>query len=351
MSDIATRPKPTPPTLAQMTGLWQRLLGLDEIGADDDFFDLGGDSLLALNLFHEIEVMTGRTLPITAIYDAPTPAKLLALLGEARPAPFSPLVLLKPGDDAPPLFIVHGIGGNVIELERLGRLVETARPVYAIQARGVDGGEPPLDDVAAMADYDLAAIRTRQPDGPYFLAGYSFGGLVALEIARRLRETGARVALLAFIDTFPHPHAFPGWLRQWMRFKVMIEASRTMPFRRALAFNLDRLLHPGAASAKNSFMLARLDADLVTQVERAVHDATFRALLKYRPAPYSGAIDFFRPSVSIFPIAPRRYWGGIVGGIKLHPVAGDHDGMLREDAASLAAALSRRLRSAATEEP
>ncbi|MGH6989248.1 MAG: alpha/beta fold hydrolase [Stellaceae bacterium] len=349
MSDIATNIKSSAPALPEMIALWRRLLGLEAIGPDDDFFDLGGDSLLALNLFHELEGLTGRTLPITAIYDAPTPAKLLALFGEATPAPapFSPLVLLKPGNDAAPLFILHGIGGNVIEIERFGRLIDTARPVYGVQARGVDGASPPFQTIAEMADYDLAAIRAVQPNGPYFLAGYSFGGLVALEMARRLGAAGEHVGLLALIDCFPHPDAFPKWLRQWVRVKVMVDAFRTMPIRQSIRFNLARLLHRGDAAARGGFMRARLDADVVTPVERRVYDASFHALSDYRPLPYPGAITFFRPAISIFPIAPRLYWGRRVGAIELQPVAGDHDGLMREDAASLAAALSRSLHIAA----
>jgi thioesterase domain-containing protein/acyl carrier protein len=350
MSEIASNPARTAPSLSEMLALWQRMLSLPAIGPDDDFFDLGGDSLLALNLFHELERTTGRQLPITAIYDAATPAKLLALLGTASAAPFSPLVLLKPGSDTPALHIVHGVGGNVIELERLGRLIDTARPVYGVQARGVDGGAAPFDTVAAMADYDLAAIRAIQPHGPYFLAGFSFGGLVALEMARRLGEAGERVAFLALIDSFPHPDAFPKWLRQLVRLRVTLHAFATMKPGAAIDFLIGRVLNPGVASSQSALMLANLDADNVTPALRAVFEATFRALVSYRPRRYPGAITFFRPAVSIFPIAPRRYWGKLVAALDLVPVAGDHDGMVREDAASLAAALSRRLRHVTGEE-
>jgi thioesterase domain-containing protein len=346
MSGIASNAMGTALSLSAMIALWQRLLCLAPIGADDDFFELGGDSLLALNLFHEIDRATGRLLPITAIYDAATPAKLMALLDEARPAPFSPLVLLKPGAAAPPLFILHGLGGNVIELERLGRLLDSAHPVYAVQALGVDGGAAPLDSVEAMADYDLAAIRERQPSGPYFLAGYSFGGLVALEIARRLGAAGERVALLGLVDAYPHPARFAKWVRHLVRARVALHAFRTMPPREAMGFVLARLVHPGAASARSALMLSNVSAETVTPALRAVYDSAFGALTRYEPRPYRGAIVFFRPAVSIFPIAPARVWGRLVDAIAIEKVAGNHDGMVREEAASLAAALSRVLRDA-----
>jgi thioesterase domain-containing protein/acyl carrier protein len=345
MSDVATDGNRAGLSLPEMIALWRRLLNLPSVGADDDFFDLGGDSLLALNLLQELERATGRALPITAIYDAATPAKLLDLVAGASHAAFSPLILLKHGDDGPPLFIVHGIGGNVIELEKLGRLIDTARPVYAIQARGVDGGAAPFDKVEDMAEYDLAAIRGTQPRGPYFLAGFSFGGLVAIEMARRLGEAGERVPFLALIDAFPHPGTFPKWLRQLVRARVAIDVFRAKPTREALRFVIERLARRGKAS-RGGLMLANLPEAGATPALRETYEAGFRALRDYRPRFYPGRVDFFRPAVSIFPVAPRLVWGKLLPGIELHAVGGDHSGMVRGAAASLADAISRALRAA-----
>jgi pimeloyl-ACP methyl ester carboxylesterase len=174
---------------------------------DSNFFDLGGDSLLAVGLLLEIERQFGRKFPITTIYDAPTIAEQADLLESGAAAGFSPLVLLKSGDGSKPLFIVHGIGGTVIELDALGKQIRTDSPVYAIQARGLDGAEAPIESVSEMAAFYLDAIRQVQPVGPYYLAGYSFGGLVALEMARSLGEKD--VALLLMIDSYALPTTWP----------------------------------------------------------------------------------------------------------------------------------------------
>ncbi|MGD0867506.1 MAG: phosphopantetheine-binding protein, partial [Rhizomicrobium sp.] len=127
--------------VAGLTDIWSRTLQTAPICPDSNFFDLGGDSLLAVGLLLEIERQFGRKFPITTIYDAPTIAEQADLLESEGEAGFSPLVLLKSGDGSKPLFIVHGIGGTVIELDALGKQIRTDSPVYAIQARGLDGAE------------------------------------------------------------------------------------------------------------------------------------------------------------------------------------------------------------------
>jgi acetoacetyl-CoA synthetase len=344
MSDLAFDIRPFKPvSLPAMSALWVRVLRLSPIGPDDDFFELGGDSLLALNLFHEIERVFGRALPITAIYDAPTPVRLVALLKGADPPAASPFALLKPGEGEA-LFIVHGIGGTVIELRALGRALDTARPVYGIQAKGVDGAAAPLDRMAAMVGHYLAAIRAVQPHGPYFLAGYSFGGLVAMELARQLERDGRDVALVGMIDSFAHPRTFPKLARALVRMKTALELFRTKPWREAAATLIGRVRGTGGELLPALFPEAE-----ATPALRKVHDSAFAALVDYTPRPYPGAVHFFRPRTSIFPIAPGSVWGELIGALTIHPVAGDHGSMVRSEVASLAAALSRELRRAGSE--
>lgn len=348
MIELQARPHraPNDPTsLRGMIASWERLLNIAPIAADDDFFDLGGDSLQALQLFHEIERATGRVLPITAIYEAATPARLLALLDASAPAPFSPLVQLKPGIGEP-LFIAHGIGGNVIELKKLGQSIVSPRPVYAIQAKGVDGSAEPLNDVAGMVAFYLPHLRALQPHGPYYLAGYSFGGMVAMELARRLQADGETVALVGFIDSFAHPDTFPKTVRQVIRLRSMLDAFRTMPFGAACRFILAKLKRRGDGGLASRQHEAGFAGNGNDAVARAVHEQAFVALTNYRPAPYVGEIEFFRPTASIFPVAPKRIWGKSLGRINVHNVPGNHSNMMREHAGDLAKALSLALRKA-----
>lgn len=124
-----------------------------------------------------------------------------------------PLVLLKTGRDGPALFIVTGLGGTAADVFSLARNMRCSNPVYALQARGLDGAEVPLEHVRDLAQYYLAAVQAQQPEGPYLLAGYSFGGLVALEMAQLLVQAGQRPALLAFLESYPHPRYWPRSVR------------------------------------------------------------------------------------------------------------------------------------------
>jgi len=156
---------------------------------------------------------------------------------------FTPLVLLKYGT-GDPLFIVHGLGGAVAELAPLGRLMPSLRPVYAIQARGVDGDEPPFDSLVDMANYYLDNLKDVQPRGPYLLAGYSFGGVVAFEMAQQLAKAGEKVALLAMLDSYTHPRSWPLDSRigvLWRRIANQASIAATVPARQTVAYIARRL--------------------------------------------------------------------------------------------------------------
>src|SRR5271156_3255568 len=167
-----------------LTPIWQRVLQLSPIQINDDFFDLGGDSSLALQLFTEIAQVCDRELPPVTIYQARTIAALAALLEQPTTPRFPTLVLLKPGANKPPVFLAHGLGGSVIDFFQPVRQIETDHPIYGMQARGIDGLEEPLERIEDMADFYLDAIKKVQPRGPYILVGYSLGGLVVLEMAQ-----------------------------------------------------------------------------------------------------------------------------------------------------------------------
>ena len=184
--------------------IWQRVLQRPSIDANDNFFDLGGDPSSAGRLFSEIAEVCGRDLPPVLIYLAPTIATLAAVLEKSDAPRLPPMLLLKAGTEYPPIFVAHGLGDTVFGLFQLVQKMESSRPIYGMQARGIDGSEEPFNSVEAMAQFHLDAMRKLQPHGPYFLIGYSLGGLVTLEIAQRLLAHGEKIALLALVDSYPH---------------------------------------------------------------------------------------------------------------------------------------------------
>ncbi len=180
------------------------VLGLERVGADDDFFALGGHSLLVVDLAQRIEDRLGERTTIRAVFEAPSPAALAELLEEGADGdPLDPLLPLRPHGTRPPLFCVHpglGIGWPYSGL--LGA-VEPDRPVHALQATGLtSAAEPSASFDELVGDY-LARIRSVQPTGPYHLLGWSYGGVVAQAMAARLQEQGEQVALLVLLDAYP----------------------------------------------------------------------------------------------------------------------------------------------------
>src|SRR5271168_2937309 len=205
-----------------LTTIWQRLLQHAPISPEDNFFDLGGDSSIAVELFNEVAKACGRELPPVTIYHAPSIAALAALLEQSRNPRLPSLVQLRPGTSHTPVFIAHGLGGSAMEFFQLVKHIDSAHPIYGMQARGTDGLDEPLDRIEAMAQFHLEAIREMQPRGPYFLVGYSLGGLVTLEMARRLTEKGESVALLALLESYPHRKFVS--LEQRLRLAVRVAA-------------------------------------------------------------------------------------------------------------------------------
>jgi acetoacetyl-CoA synthetase len=341
-------------TVRLLTAIWERQLQRSPIRPDENFFDLGGDSLLAITLFLEIGKATGRDLPITTIYEAPTIAELAATLERDAAPQFSPLVLMKAGDDdLPPVFIAHGLGGNVMEIFPLAKRVQSRQPIYAIQAKGVDGVGVPYERVEDMARFYLDAIRQVQPHGPYFLAGYSFGGLVVLEMAERLSEEGETIAFLGMLDTYPHPRFWPLACRIDVLARLAkrhAAALMDMAFGDVVPFLVKRFArlatYFGSRSVSSRNAATRRSPQPSLQL---VFDYADVAWTQYRPRSYGGNVTFLRAEICLrFPENPLAMWGKLVRKLDVHTVPGDHLGMVKEQVDGLASRLSACLREAAS---
>jgi thioesterase domain-containing protein/acyl carrier protein len=327
---------------ALLSNIWQRVLQVRDVEPDSNFFDLGGDSLLAISLLLTIERETGRKLPITAIYDAQTLAE------------FSPLVLLKPGRSGAPLFIFHGVGGTVIEFARLGKLIDIPGEVYAVQAQGVDGTLPPLDSVEGMAELYYGAIRKKQPTGPYWLCGYSFGGLLAVEVARLLKKAGEQVALLFLIDAYAHPITWPRKSRLKVRLRRAVNAfvgkllsprqTVQLLLARAAANREGRKTTPATVEerrARKQQWLLHRNPDLPPALLQT-RLTTDTALHRYRPTYYDGDIVFLKAKVPDpdFPDDPKHVWRRLARKLTLHVAPGSHLSIVSDQAEAVAARIN-----------
>jgi acetoacetyl-CoA synthetase len=304
--------------------IWQRVLQLPSIGVEDDFFELGGDSLLALQLFTEIGKACDRELPPVTIYQARTISALASLLEQPTAPRFPALVPLKPGSTQPPVFIAHGLGGSVIDFFQPVKLLESDHPIYGMQARGIDGLDEPLDSIEEMAAFHLHAIRELQPHGPYALMGYSLGGLVALEMAQQLSKDGEKVALLAMMDAYPHMNFLS--LGQRMRLAAR-QAKRGLRIFRSLRGS-GPYQPPAGAS--------------LTPPMQRVRDSAYLALTRYRPRFYKGEIKFVRAEILTgFPADAAAVWEPLAESVEIKTVPGDHLGIIATHYETLARVLSK----------
>jgi acetoacetyl-CoA synthetase len=333
-----------------LTQIWQRVLQRSPINSGDNFFDLGGNEVLADSLFAEIAQVCGPELPSASIYRAPTIATLAALLEQPTLPRFSPFVQLKTGSEKPPILIAPGLGGRE-SFSQLANHIQTGHPIYRIQARGVDGMEQPFERIEDMAEFYLGALNQLQPHGPYILVGYSFGGLLALEMAQRLSEGGKEVALLTLLGTFTHPRYLPPGQRLRLiakRTRHRISFMKRTPiqgifshFVRALErrSRIARARHgtPSPETSRLSF----------AQTFLRVEASDLVALARYRPRFYRGKIRFVMPEVDhYFPSDPTALWKGLASELEVENVTGDHMGMVTTHCETLAAVLTRYVREA-----
>lgn len=338
--------------------LWCSLLGLRSVGLDEDFFDLGGSSALAVRLFGRIERTCGVLLPIDLLAEAPTVAMLASEI-EAHPdyaapagnprsqrRPAHSLVRLRSGGGGPGLYLVHAEGGHLMAYQQLTKRWSDERPLFGLRSIAVDGSRPPDATVADMAARYVAEITEQQPSGPYHLAGWCLGGTIAIEMARLLRSQGDEVGLVCAIQS-PNPN-FPGT-------DTGALSIRRLASRVAYRTTLERhRLGPLDSKAKARFVLDKsreLRARWVDERLRrptgpdhphgisqqvilsAIRRANLAAFDTHTFESYEGDITVVRCEIQAPGVAPdpAQGWGDLVGGeIRTFEVPGYHVTMLFE---------------------
>lgn len=347
---------------------WQDLLGIERVGIRDDFFDLGGHSLIAARLLTRVKKEHGVQLALATLFEAPTIEQFATVLraelgisadlastdgGEesAQPAvsvsAWSSLVTIqKGGPNKQPVFFVHGKSGNVLNFRDLAVRVGRDQPVYGLQAVGLNGVDAPHTSIEDMAAHYLGEIRRVQPQGPYMLGGFSGGGTIAFEMAHQLRASGEEVSLLAFLDTW-----CPDWFlknskkdqARWFLKGLLAEKHRF------LIHWLKVRMGKGDPEGFSPVMESAEDfqtvdvAEYFEQAERC-----------YRLRPLDAPVAMFRAMVR----AERGYvprdigWGPfITRGITVYDVPGGHESMCLEPAVYVLAAHLRTAIAEATRRP
>jgi acetoacetyl-CoA synthetase len=327
--------------------IWQSVLERSPILERDNFFDIGGDPSRAVRLFDEIAKAFGRELPTLVIYHAPTITDMASLMQEPLLPKFSPLVPLRAGEAEPPVFMAHGLGGSVMEFFELAQKLQTSHPIYGLQAIGADGGDVSFETIEDAAKFYVEAIRERQPHGPYHLIGFSFGGLIALELAQRLSSAGEKIGLLAMLDAYPFETFLTPMQRAGLDLRLLRHHAsnlKRLPIQRAVSYVFRSAERAACSTRKNARNFVRIPfSDSMLQAL----DSANLALTRYRPRPYSGKVVFVEAAAkSVFPANPAAVWARWMKGFGAETVPGDHYAMLSENSDCLASILSRVLRAA-----
>lgn len=316
-----------------IASIWQECLGIEKIDIHSDFFELGGHSLIAVKVMTQIEKQTGNRLPLASLLSHSTIKKLAAYLDE-KTVNWDSLVALKSKGTKTPLFIVHGADHNVLIFKNLAENLDANQPVYALQAKGLSGDVEPLNRVEAMAAHYISEILTIHPDGPYMLGGFSFGGIVAFEMAKQLKAQGKEVKIIALFDCYVYPHYY--YSNSFVKKSI------------AKLYDIAQLFYMGIdmfSSAKNFNRRKELlklkiegialrfkqgkEQQFQEQFNRSpkIDEMLNEAFVNYTLIPQDIKVDLFRSSEEIYLAHDYNLLGWkkiALGGIRKHKMPGNH---------------------------
>lgn len=336
---------------------WADALGRQRVGRHDDFFELGGDSIAAVQLMLGLqEIVGGEMLPLRAILEAPTVQQFADWLQKDQGNDQKILVQIKQGSPSrPPFFCVHATDGTAIGMQPLAKGFPDDLPFYCLQGKGLDGTEPwkSVEDAATVC---LEEIRKVQPKGPYYLGGFCFGGFVAYEMACMLEKQGETVPVLAIIDGFN-----PAFLRGQTAFKMLSSLVRFYVRRTAMHARKMAAQGPGgwfsyvggrlkavfvhAGRFKNRLNQVKDRQNLIVATEENIDPSRFDLILerleplgralaaKWTPQPYSSDVIVFRVSQRSDDPYEDRYLGWrrlVKGKLESFEVQATHDDILNE---------------------
>lgn len=320
--------------------IWQRVLGHDELALADDFFDVGGDSLLATWVVTELSHALGREIELSLLLQDSTMAGLARnldgmMLRPAAMARVSEIITLRAGPSQRALFLVHPLGGELLAYRGLARAIKSP-----LRVLGLRWQPPETESVAPtllpeMAAVHLAQLRSIQPHGPYLLAGWSFGGVLAFELAQQIAAGGEQVEFLGLIDANPVRDPTTGGLtRESPLYERLTKMLR----------EIDRTIEAGEAADMAQLLadpqLGALLGNIVPPGVTATHlrknlgitrDSVWAAM-NYRAVPYGGAIDLFQAegtSASIRQTLVPELRRLAHGALRIHTVPGNHYEILR----------------------
>lgn len=318
-----------------VAGIWEEMMGLEKVSIFDNFFQLGGRSLVAVKIMARLEQETGKRLPLATLFEYSTVEKLASRLEiDAEAITWESLVPIKPRGSKMPLYIVHGAGLNVLLFNALAMNMDDEQPVYGLQAKGLNGIDEPLDVMEEIAANYVDEIINHDPVGPYAVAGYSLGGLIAYEMAKQMLAMGKDVKMLAMFDTYAdQTQKFDSPLKRfvdnaWLLVKQIAytpvlfaqDPARTIEYKsREIGRRIKKLFKNVLPADKKEGFSAYTDD---------IHERSLAAQKNYLLTPVNIAIELFRAKKKTFYMNDFKYLGWkpfALKGVHVHDIPGEHN--------------------------
>lgn len=320
-----------------VTEIWEELMGLNQISIFDNFFQLGGRSLIAVKIMARLEQETGKRLPLATLFEYSTVEKLASRLEiDAESITWESLVPIKPQGNKMPLYIVHGAGLNVLLFNALAMNMDDQQPVFGLQAKGLNGIDEPLDVMEEIASNYVEEIINHDPVGPYAVAGYSLGGLIAYEMAKQMLALGKDLKMLAMFDTYAdQTQRYHSPLRRtidntWTLVKQVAytpvlfleDPKRTVEYKsREVGRRIQKIfkkVFPDKVKKKEGF----------SAYTDEIHDRSLTAQKNYRLEPVDVTIELFRAKKKTFYMDDFKFLGWrpfALKGVNVHDIPGEHN--------------------------
>jgi amino acid adenylation domain-containing protein len=325
---------PGTPTEKMLLIIWKECMGLKECGIDDNFFELGGHSLMAIQILSTLEKKIGKSFQLAILFKYPDIRSLAAFIDKEKPeVVYKSLVAIKATGNKPPLYIIHGEGLNVLNFSTLAACLDAEQPVFGLQAKGLDGIDETPETLTEIAGFYLSEILQHNPNGPYILAGYSFGGYVAVEMQKQMSKMGKEVSMLIMFDTDAEKSEYKDWHYLFPR-----KVKRNLPIYIEVLKSL--LMHPLATFKKKYRDISnRAAADRLSRKNsrnfylliKKIKAKQLAAFRDYVMESFDGEVYIYKAKICVHYVDDRDFLGWknyAKSGVIVRDVPGDHLSML-----------------------
>lgn len=321
--------EPETETERVLVSIWKENFRNNDIDVLSNFFDIGGHSLMAVQILSKLKKITGKNLQLSVFYKYPSVRLLAHFIDEENDDyNFRSLVAIKPSGSKNPLYIIHGDGLNVLNFSKLANHMGKDQPVYGLQALGLNGVDEPIDKLPVIAYHYMQEIIKHNPRGPYLLAGYSSGGYVAMEIRKQMVAQGREVKMLIIFDTDAEKTEYKDWYSLLPK-----KAKRHFPrMLQAIKFSISQTFKGKSSLQPEVPVEKKKDSKEFYRLIQKIKNKHITAFRNYPLEPFDGKLYLYRAKISVHYVEYGKYLGWekfAEKGVDLFEIPGDHFSMLQ----------------------